>query len=222
MSAYSEMRQEICLRIGQQNKCVELSIVFTAGAVGLAAALFGAGKISVSDLPLHGSFKEGHYLAAGCLFVYVSVQQALLMNYIYQTWLLLGINAYIALSAGKSDGEDFALEPGVWERNFSQMISAPVGKWCGRLISIFQPLMIYIWAGLGTFMLLVFEYNAFHAPGPSKGGNVLLVILSGWSIAVTVLLGFLHLKVATASAERYRKATLTTVATGKSGRNRNV
>lgn len=130
---YSVLREEITLRIGQQNRCVDQSILITTGLIAaIAAILASEAAKNLAGLSFAGP------LIALALFLYALVHELLCMNYVYQTWLILGISRYVRASQVQHRDRS----PGSWERNGGNMIFDKLGR-IGRLVVSFQPSLIY-------------------------------------------------------------------------------
>lgn len=147
-ATYAVLRSEISLRIGQQSKCVELSVLFTGAVMG---ALFGMQYARLAHW-------EPHLLLGAISFVYCLAQEALLANYIYQTWLILGLDAYILEASGPSVLQ-VGLFPGGWEgeRNRVMLGNSP------RLVKWFQPGILYLSSAAGLSVLVYSSLRCWHS-----------------------------------------------------------
>jgi hypothetical protein len=150
--AYQALRSEIDLRVGQQNKCVELSLVFS-GTFG--AALVGFAAITVlRELPA-ATLGDTYWVLAVAGGLYVLLQEAILANYIYQTWRVKGMGEFMRVSIGH-EGSRRGLVPGAWETGHRAILNRyAAGQWALTLVPRFQPGVVYLSVLTG---LVVFAY----------------------------------------------------------------
>jgi len=135
-SVYSTLREEIHLRIGLQNKCVEMSVNITSA---LAVAIVGAILAKQVGVSLFSN-----KIAIIAVFgFYGLIQSLILTNYIYQTYFCLRLCGYIRDRKQKSQKATNHLAPGGMEG-----ISLPQDKNAlkylpGKIILRLQPIIIY-------------------------------------------------------------------------------
>lgn len=148
---YATLRDEIHLRIGQQNRCIDQSILITTGLIAAIAAVLASDKFA----QLSRSHNARILIVLG-FFLYTLVHEMLCMNYVYQTWLILGIARYVR--APKVALRDRS--PGSWERDASGMLYDGLGR-VGLLIAGFQPSLIYasIIIGIVLFFSSIISAN---------------------------------------------------------------
>lgn len=143
------LAEEVRLRIGLQNKCVELSILVSTALTGTAFVAIGADEaISLVDLRTELPWIV---LLSG----YVLVQVLILANYIHQTTMIMITGEYLRSHSGLSDQQQFEA--------INVLTGAPTlmgigaGQRRGRAAArLFQPAVLYgsIYTALGVVSVL--------------------------------------------------------------------
>lgn len=184
---YDTLRQEIFLRIGLQNKCVELSIIITTGL--LATVIWKLFEANTFQSVTTDSYKN---LQAICILLsYGFIQSLLITNYVYHTWVLLRIVNYIKKTTSYDMiNDETKLYPGSYES--SEFRSQIIG--IENILNIFQPLVIYICIGLSSFTSFILLVHRFSIQAASCQSSTILLIISITFIIWMVALTYLHKK----------------------------
>lgn len=190
IGVYSALREEMLARIVQQGKCVELSIIISAG---LLAAIAGTQWLSDELRP-----NQPLWLAFATVAFYCFLQGSLLTNYVYQRWLIGGIHEYIldATRAGEADMYTSRLRPGGWERNMSTLSRRGLPSRTANLIELLQPILIYGALTIGTVALLVLSAK-LTVSGASSWELALVWFVALFVVVCGVVIAALHRAICT-------------------------
>lgn len=142
-TVYGVIRGEVHLRIDLQNKCVALSIQITSAlAAALAGTLLAKG-IGTPAIP------NQRLIFLLLFFFYGLVQSLIVTNYIYHTYFLLRLCAFIRDKMRERVKDVPGLLPGQLEGVSLPQDVAAFKTFAGRLIFRFQPLVVYASAAVG-------------------------------------------------------------------------
>ena len=142
---YECLRDEIHLRIGLQNKCVELSIHITTA---LAAAVVGIVVAASKEVEVSSALMW-------LLAFYGLVQSLTFTNYIYHTFFILRLHAYLRDRMRPLLNERAGLPLGDYEQGSLPQDVRAFKSWTGRLLFHLQPFPIVGSIGLAWLVLSV-------------------------------------------------------------------